>query len=88
MPKKEIKPIVYEVEYGTIKVKLNSIMKRRNISTYELSNKANIRFQTVQALKEDRATRIDFEVLAKLCYVLECEIPDIIEYVSNEKSKK
>lgn len=88
MSNKEIKPVIYEVEYGKIKVKLDSIMNERNISTYELSNKSNIRFQSLQSLRENTSTRIDYEVLAKLCYVLECEVQDIIEYVPNEKSKK
>lgn len=88
MANQEIKSVVYEIEYGNIKVKLDDIMNSRDISTYELSNKANIRFQTIQALRDNTASRIDFEVLAKICYVLECNIPDVIEYISNEKSKK
>lgn len=88
MSYKEIKPIVYEVEYGTIRIKLDEIMNKRNISTYELNTKGNIRFQTIQSLRDNSAARIDFEVLAKICYVLECKVEDIIEYVPNEKSRE
>ena len=80
MKKSMIKSVWQEVEYGKIKSKLDIIMNQRGISTYELSNKANIRFQTIQGLRENTASRIDFEVLAKLCYVLEVKVEDIIEY--------
>ena len=59
-------------------------MTERNISNYELSNKSNIRFQTIQGLREDTASRVDFDVLAKICYALNCKVEDIIEYVPNE----
>lgn len=80
----ELNPVIYEVQYGTINSKLDKIMTQNNISTYELSNKANVRFQTIKSLRENNASRIDFEVLAKLCYSLNCKVEDIIEYVSKK----
>ncbi len=81
MSKETIRPILQEIEYGTIKIKLDEIMKSKNISTYQLNTKSNIRFQTIQALRENTSSRIDFEVLAKLCYSLGCKVSDIIEYI-------
>lgn len=85
---KDIKPIVFEVEYGTIKVKLNEIMEKKNLSVYDINTNGNIRYQTLQVLQDNSATRIDFEVLAKLCYTLDCKVEDLIEYIPNKKSKK
>lgn len=77
---------VYEYKsLGNINIKLNDIMENRKISTYELSTKANVRFQTIKALRENTAKRIDFEVLKKLCFVLNCKVEDIIEYEKEEK---
>ncbi len=73
-------------EYGTIKINLDTIMVKKNISTYELSSKANIRFQTIQNLRQGTSSRIDLEVLAKLCYVLDCTPNTLIEYVPNPKN--
>lgn len=81
MSNETIRPILQEIEYGTIKIKLDEIMKSKNISTYQLNTKSNIRFQTIQALRENTSSRIDFEVLAKLCYSLGCKVSDIIEYI-------
>lgn len=82
--KKNINEVMQEINYGQIILKLDKILKDRNITTYELSNSANIRFQTVKALREDTATRIDFNVLAKICYALVCKVQDIIEYKDNK----
>ena len=76
-----IKPIVYEIQYGKIIVKLDEIMKKLDVSNYELNSKANIKFQTIQNLRINKASRIDFEVLAKLCHSLDCKVEDILEYV-------
>ncbi len=84
MDKDNLKPILQEIDYGTIKIHLDKIMKDRNISTYQLNTKANIRFQTIQALHDNSASRIDFNVLAKLCYSLNCKVEDIIEYIPNK----
>ncbi|MCR5146710.1 MAG: helix-turn-helix transcriptional regulator [Clostridia bacterium] len=81
-----VKMIMQELDYGDINVKLDNLMNKRNISTYELSTKSNVRFQTVQALRENKSTRIDLNVLAKLCFALGCNVEDIIEY--QEKKHK
>lgn len=85
MKNEKIKPIVQEIEYGTIKIHLDEIMKSKNITTYQLNTKSNIRFQTIQNLRDNTSSRIDFEVLAKLCYSLDCTANDIIEYIPVNK---
>lgn len=76
------KNIIDYKDFGYILVKLDDIMTERDISTYELSVKTGIRFQTIQKLREKGVTtRVNLDVLAKICYVLECKIEDILEYV-------
>lgn len=70
--------------YGYININLDNIMKEKNISTYELSSKGNIRFQTIQKLRKSASTRIDLEVLSKICYMLDCKVEDVIEYVPSK----
>lgn len=82
----KVKPIMQELEFGEINIKLDKLLKERDITTYDLNTNANIRFQTIQNLRENKSTRIDLNVLAKLCYALNCKVEDIIEY--KEKDKK
>lgn len=85
MSKENIKSIFNEIDYGTINLKLDELMKSKNISTYQLNAKANIRFQTIQAMRENKSTRLDCNVLAKICYALNCKISDVIEYIPQNK---
>ena len=73
---------IYEYkDFGYIKIKLDNIMQERKITTYELSNKGNIRFQTIQNLRKGTSNRISFELLSKICFMLDCKCEDIIEYI-------
>ena len=85
MSNENLKPIMHEIEYGAIKVNLDKLMEKAEISAYKLNNASNIRFQTIQNLQKDVATRIDFNVLARLCYSLNCDVADILEYVPNKE---
>lgn len=40
----------------------------------------NIRFEVINKWYSGEVERIDSDVLARFCYVLECKIEDIIEY--------
>ena len=71
-------------DYGRIQINLDKLMEDKEITTYELSSKANIRFQTIQNLRKGISTRFDLEVLAKICYMLDCKIEDIITYLPNK----
>lgn len=84
---KEIKPVIQEIEYGRINSNLDKIMKNKGITTYELSNKTNIRFQTIKNLRENTSSRIDFEVLAKICYSLDVKVKDVLEYSPNTSNE-
>ena len=84
----KINAVVTEIEYGNIRVKLDEIMKVRDISTYQLNVKTNIKFQTIQNLRENTSSRIDFEVLAKICYALDVKVEDVLEYEPVKKSKE
>lgn len=84
----KINAVVTEIEYGNIRVKLDEIMKARDISTYQLNVKTNIKFQTIQNLRENTSSRIDFEVLAKICYALDVKVEDVLEYEPVKKSKE
>ena len=68
--------------YGNIDVKLDEYMKKNNISTYALAKATNLEFNTIKNLRNTKESRVDFDVLAKICYVLEVDISNILEYIT------
>ena len=59
---------------------LSEILGRKRIKMSELAQKAGINKNTVLNLYHNRSTRIEFEVLNKICNVLECTPSDILQH--------
>ena len=82
---KKIRGITEFKNYGKVEIKLSSIMLDRNISVYQLSKLASLKYSTVKGYYNNTPiTRVDLDVIAKMCYVLDCKVSDILEYVSYE----
>ena len=79
MVKSKVRNIEYK-PYGRIKVKLDDFMTKNNISTYALAKATGLEFKVVQNLREVTVKRVDFDVLAKVCYALEISVDEILEY--------
>ena len=71
--------------YGTIKIHLNELIKKRGISKNKLSHRAEMQRSQINHYCNNEITRLDIDVLARLCTVLECEIGDLLEFIPVEK---
>ena len=69
-------------DYGKVEIKLSSIMDKKNISIYQMSKFTSLKHSTVKSYYNNcPLTRVDLDVISKLCYVLNCNVHDILEYV-------
>lgn len=73
------------MEYGTIRIKLDELLKASGLSKNMLSHRAEM--QRTNYCKNE-ITRLDIDVLARLCTVLNCEIGDLLEFIPPEKIEK
>lgn len=67
-----------------IKVKLDAVMARRNISLTELSERVGITPANLSILKTGKGKAIRFSTLDALCHELHCQPGDILEYSEDE----
>ncbi len=67
--------------YGTIKLHLDEIIKERDVSLNQLSFRTEIQRSQLRNYRDNKIQRVDLDLLARLCYVLECNITDIIEFI-------
>ena len=71
-------------DHGKIKIKIADVMKEKQISKTKLSYLAFLQLRQLNNLINEKAARVDFDVLARLCYALDCKIEDLLEYVPPE----
>lgn len=68
-------------QYGYIKLTLKEVMDRRGISRNALARAVNTRFEVIDKWYQGHIEKIDADILARICFVLECAPEDIIRYV-------
>ena len=68
-------------EYGHINVKLAEIMDRRGITRNRLRTLTGTKYEVIDRYyKGVNMEMVDLNFLAKVCYVLGCEVNDLLEY--------
>lgn len=70
-------------EYGTIEIKLKEIMDTQGISRYALARAIDTRFEVIDKWYHGHVEKIDSDILARICFVLNCTPGDIISHVMN-----
>ena len=76
----EDKSIFLIKNYGKINIKLKQWLDERNIKRGNLAFSAKTRFEVINKWYNNDVERLDMDVLARICYVLNCRVEDIIEY--------
>ena len=74
--------------YGTIRIKLDEMIEKQNISKNKLAHRAEMLRSQLNQFCKVTVTRLDTAVLARLCCALNCKIEDLLEYVPPENKEK
>ena len=73
--------LVYVLEdFGKIDIKLKDLLEKKGISRNKLCNMMGSNYDLITRYYNNRVTRVDLEIIAKICFVLDCNITDILEY--------
>ncbi len=76
------KNIISIKEYGRIELKLNEILEERDIKRYYLAKATNTRFEVIDKWCKNNVEKLDLDVLARICYALDCTPSDIIKHIN------
>ena len=74
--------IQYEtLEFGVVKVKLAELLDSRGITRNRLRTLTGVKYDVIDRYyKGENIELVDLDFLAKVCYVLDCKIDDLLEY--------
>lgn len=65
-------------DYGKIQLHLRELMDAKQITRYKLARQINSRFEVIDKWYRGEIEKLDLDVLARICYVMKCEVGDIV----------
>ena len=74
------KSVITINDYGKITVHIREIMDSKGMTRNYLAKAANTRFEVIDKWYNGQLEKMDLDVLARICYVLDCSPADIIKY--------
>lgn len=72
--------LYYSKDYGYIEVNIKDFMDAKGVTKNALARAINARFEVINKWYQGDVERIDTDILARICYVLECTPADVISY--------
>lgn len=66
-----------------VSCKLSTLMGMKRYTMQDVFQKTGLAKTTVSNLYHDKAVRINYETIDKLCKLFDCELTDLIEYTKD-----
>lgn len=73
---------------GMLRIHLSSLLQASGMSKNKFCQKAEIQRSQLKGYMDNTITRLDTDVLIRICHTLDCSISDLLEYVSPEQAEK
>lgn len=82
------KAVLVRANYGHVELRLKEIMDARGISRNQLAKRIDARFEVVGKWYKGEVEKMDLDILARICYALDCTAEDIIRYVPGNEEEE
>ena len=73
-------------KHGIIRIKLTEITQCRKMSKNTVMKRAEMQRTQLNHYYRNEISRIDIDVLARLCFALNCNVDDILEFIPPDTS--
>ena len=76
----DLHSIVKIKDFGRVSLKLNLLMDEYKINRNTLRLNTGTQFSVIDKWYSGKVEKLDLDILARICYVLGCEVGDILQY--------
>lgn len=81
------RPVLMRADYGMVELRLKELMDERGMTRNQLARLIDARFEVVSKWYNGKVEKLDLDILARMCYALDCEVSDIVVYVHGNEIK-
>lgn len=74
------KKILIRKDYGKIDLTVKAVMDAKNMTRGKLARLIDTRFEVVDKLYKEDLEKVDLDILARVCFVLNCDVKDLMKY--------
>ena len=71
-------------KFGSVRIELNELIQKSGISKNKLCQRAELQRTQLNNYCNNQISRLDIDVLARICTVLQCEIGDLLKFIPPE----
>ena len=79
--------VIVRADYGKVELHLQEVMDKQGISRNQLAKRIDARFEVVDKWYKGEVEKMDLDILARICYALNCTTADLIRYVPGVEEK-
>lgn len=79
------KSVLMRADYGRVELRLQEVLDARGITRNQLAKLIDARFEVVSKWYKGEVEKMDLDILARICYALDCTTEDLIRYVPDEE---
>lgn len=73
--------IFYLKEYGRVVITLKDAMERQGMTRNRLARLTGLVYNSINRYYQNAPiSSVDLDVLAKICFIMECDIVDVLKY--------
>ena len=76
--------VLVRANYGHVELRLKEVMDERGISRNQLAKLIDARFEVVGKWYKGEVEKMDLDILARICYALDCRIDELLVYIPGE----
>lgn len=75
------------VRVASLKKKFKEVREQRSMTLYQLAKLTGVSWQNLRNIEQGRTNRIEFDLLERLCSVLECQPGDLLAVTPHEEER-
>lgn len=66
--------------YGKVEIVLKDILEKKDISRNKLCTMIATNYDLVNRYYNNKVIRIDLDIIARMCFALNCNVTDLLKY--------